>query len=76
MADGLGFEDRPERLKGRGLLLEVDAMVAWLVRTKTGVANGWVGKRLEMGHPSSVSRAVKMVEISPNLKKRALEAVK
>ena len=76
VADGLGLEDRPERLKGRGRLLVEKAMVAWLVRTKTGVFNEWVAKRIEMGHPSPVSRAVKMVEISPNLKKRALEAVK
>lgn len=66
--------NEPEALECWARLTEEKAMIAWLVRTKTGVPTDWEPKRLEMGHPSGVSRAVKRVQASKTLKKRAMKA--
>ena len=76
MAEGLGVGGSSRKVEGPGSFAGRKGMVAWLVRAKTGVSIDWVPKRLEMGHPSSVSRAVRVVEISRDPKMRALEAVK
>ena len=36
--------------------------IAWLIRKNTSVRNEWISDALKMGHPSSVSRGVRMVE--------------
>ena len=47
------------------------AMAAWLVRKRTSVTRDWVTERLVMGHPSSVSRAVRKVREEPKLGRKA-----
>jgi REP element-mobilizing transposase RayT len=36
--------------------------IAWLIRRNTSVRNEWISQNLKMGHPSSVSRNVRIVE--------------
>jgi len=36
--------------------------IAWLIRRNTSVRNEWISEALNMGHPSSVSRNVRIVE--------------
>lgn len=36
--------------------------IAWLIRRNTSVRNEWISEALRMGHPSSVSRNVRIVE--------------
>lgn len=36
--------------------------IAWLIRRNTSVKNEWISEALKMGHPSSVSRNVRIVE--------------
>lgn len=38
--------------------------IAWLVRRNTSVKNEWIAETLQMGHSSSVSRGVRMIEES------------
>jgi hypothetical protein len=47
------------------------AMAAWLVRKRTSVKRDLVTERLVMGHPSSVSRAVRKVREEPKLGRKA-----
>ena len=37
-------------------------VIAWLIRKNTSVKNEWISRQLKMGHPSSVSRNVRLVE--------------
>ena len=60
-ADMLGMPTARKSLAGRGLYADEKTLIAWLVRKRTSVTRDWVTERLEMGHPSSVSRAVRKV---------------
>ncbi|GAA5484545.1 transposase [Haloferula sargassicola] len=67
----LGVEDSESGLAGWGRLTTEKALVAYLVRTRTGVSNAWVAERLSMGHPGGVSRAVRKMKESRSLIRRA-----
>jgi hypothetical protein len=53
------------------LYADEKTLVAWLVRKRTSVTRDWVTERLVMGHPSSVSRAVRKVREEPKLGRKA-----
>jgi len=55
----LGLPKDPGLLVGRGRWLEEKAVVAALIRKRTGVGNRWIAKRLGMGQEGSVTRAVR-----------------
>jgi len=67
----LGVDDSPAKLRGRARFPLEKALIAWLLRSHTGVSNAWVADRLQMGHPSSVSRAVGQVVRSRVLGRKA-----
>lgn len=49
---------------------ERKALIAALVRKRTGAGTDWIAARLAMGHPGSVSRLVGKVAKDPDLTKR------
>lgn len=49
---------------------ERKAILAALVRKRTGAGTGWIARRLAMGHPGSVSRMIGLVRNDPKLTKR------
>ena len=55
----LGLPHCVTELCGRGKWLREKALIAAIVRKRTGVRNAWVAERLGMGHESSVTRAVR-----------------
>ena len=55
----LGLPESPDLLSGRGKWVAEKALVAALIRKRTGVLNQWVAKRLAMGMAGSVTRAVR-----------------
>jgi len=69
--EALGLPREPTSLAGRGRFRDEKALVAWWVRRRTSVSNRWLGERLAMGHPGSVSREVGRVRREPSLVKRA-----
>ena len=64
----LGLPEQADQLAGRGRWLEEKALIASLVKKHTAGSNGWIANRLAMGHPSSVSRAVRRVRENPKLR--------
>ncbi len=64
----LGLPEQADQLAGRGRWLEEKALIASLVKKHTAGSNGWIANRLAMGHPSSVSRAVRRVRENPSLR--------
>lgn len=61
---GLEFLKLPEgaeELRGRGKWRDGKAVVAALVRARTGVRNAWVAERLSMGHEGNVTQALRRV---------------
>ena len=56
----LGLPDDPATLPGRGKWLQEKAVVAALVRKRTGVGNRWIAGRLGMGHEGNVTRAARL----------------
>ncbi|WP_234045627.1 hypothetical protein, partial [Haloferula rosea] len=48
-------------LVGRGRWLDEKAVLASLIRARTGVRNAWVADRLGMGTEGNVTRAVRRV---------------
>jgi hypothetical protein len=62
------FDLRPSTFESSG---HDKAMAAWLVRKRTSVKRDLVTERLVMGHPSSVSRAVRKVREEPKLGRKA-----
>jgi hypothetical protein len=48
-------------LEGRGKQLDEKALLAALVRERSGISNRWVAERLSIGSESSVTRAVRRV---------------
>jgi len=67
----LGIDPDQGNLSGRGHLLDEKALLAWLVRSHTGVSNVWVAGRLGTGHPTGVSKAVRRVVESRKLSRQA-----
>jgi len=58
----LGLPDAAEQLAGRGRWLQAKAVIAALIRKRTGVGNRWIARRLGMGQESSVIRAVRRIK--------------
>jgi len=69
----LGLPVQPLDLLGRGKWMEEKALLASLIRKRTGVRNAWVASRLAMGHEVMVTRAVRRVRESRELGKRLAE---
>jgi hypothetical protein len=53
--------------------LDEKAVLASLIRGRTGVRNAWVSERLGMGTEGNVTRALRKVRESQKLKKRLRE---
>ncbi|BCX48085.1 hypothetical protein HAHE_19930 [Haloferula helveola] len=68
---GLGLPTRPAELSGRGRYRDEKAVVEWWVKRQTSASNAWLGERLAMGHPGSVSREVGRIAKEPNLARQA-----
>ncbi|MEI6676353.1 MAG: hypothetical protein WCO57_14380, partial [Verrucomicrobiota bacterium] len=49
---------------------ERKALVAALIRWRTAASTEWIAKRLQMGHPGSVSRQVGIVKKDEKLRKK------
>jgi putative transposase len=58
-------------LSGRGRFRDGKALAAWWVRGRTVVSNRWLGERLAMGHPGSVSREMGRIRRDPGLARLA-----
>ncbi len=57
----MGLPAKPKDLAGRGRWLDEKAILASLVRARTGVRNAWVAERLAMGTEGNVTRALRRV---------------
>ncbi len=66
----LGLPGRAEELAGRGRWRDEKALVAALVRERTGIGNACVAARLAMGHEGNATRAVRRVREEKDLAKR------
>ena len=60
----LGLPDAAEQFAGRGKWLQEKAVIAAVIRKRTGVGNRWIARRLGMGQESSVIRAVRRTKVS------------
>ena len=54
----------------KGEWVDETAVVAALIRKRTGVRNRWVAERLGMGHEGNVTRAIRRVNEYPAWKSR------
>ena len=61
----LGVPTEASQLHGKGKWVEETALVAVLIRQRTGVKNRWVAGRLGMGHEGNVTRAIRRVNEHP-----------
>ena len=66
----LGVPCEEGELAVRGLYLKEKALVATLLRKRHVAANGWIAKRLGMGHSSNVSNALRKVREDRSLMRR------
>jgi REP element-mobilizing transposase RayT len=66
----LGLPSKPSELAGRGMWIEEKALIASLIRKRTGVKNRWVAGRLAMGHEGNVTRAIRRVNGHPARNKK------
>ena len=69
----------PTGAKELGLLRKGDerkALMAALIRWRTAASTEWIGKRLQMGHPGSVSQQVGIVKRDKKLLKKLNELEK
>ena len=66
----LGLPDAVKKLAGRGRWLKEKAVIAAVIRQRTGVGNRWIAERLAMGEESSVVRAVRRAKENATEKKR------
>ena len=73
----LGLPDAAFELRGRGKWTREKAVIAAVIRKRTGVGNLWIAGRLEMGHEGSVTRAVRWVREAKEGRKleKSLEAM-
>jgi len=69
----LGLPKGRKALEGRGKFRDEKALMASLVRERTGVKNAWVADRLAMRHEFNVTRAVKRVREEKGLRSRFSE---
>lgn len=69
----IGLPEMTSELEGRGKWNEEKALIATLIRKRTGVKNRWVAGRLAMGHEGNVTRAIRKVEGNPVLKSKLAE---
>jgi REP element-mobilizing transposase RayT len=70
LAEGLAALELPADAAGLAGLRKGDprkAVLAALIRRHTGVGTEWLAKRLQMGHPGSVSRQLGAVRNQPKL---------
>lgn len=58
------------KLTGRGRWTEEKALIASLIRKRTGVRNRWIALRLGMGHEIAVTRALRWLRDSRTAQKR------
>ena len=65
----LGLPSKTSELEGRGIWIEEKALIATLIRKRTGVKNRWVAGRLAMGHEGNVTRAIRRVNAHPSRKR-------
>ena len=72
----LGLPRGKRGLEGRGKWRDEKALLAALVRERTGVKNAWVAERLAMRHEFHVTRAVKRVREEKQLAGLYLELKK
>jgi len=61
----LGVPTEASQLHGKGKWVEETALVAVLIRKRTGVKNRWLAGRLGMGHEGNVTRAIRRVNEHP-----------
>jgi putative transposase len=66
----LGLPEDSALLSGRGKWVDEKAMVAAILRKRTGARNRWIAKRLGMGHEGSVTRATRWTRENAAGKKR------
>ncbi len=66
----LGLPSKASELAGKGRWVEEKALVAVLIRKRTGVKNRWVAERLAMGHEGNVTRAIRKVSDNPARKSK------
>ncbi|MGD9420644.1 MAG: transposase [Verrucomicrobiota bacterium JB025] len=69
----LGVPTDAAALAGKGKWVEETALVAVLIRKRTGVRNRWVAERLAMGHEGNVTRAIRKVDESRERKAKLME---
>lgn len=60
------------QLLGKGKWVDETAVVAALIRKRTGVRNRWVAERLGMGHEGNVTRAIRRVNEYPAWKSKLM----
>jgi putative transposase len=60
------------QLLGKGKWVDEAAVVAALIRKRTGVRNRWVAERLGMGHEGNVTRAIRRVNEYPAWKSKLM----
>ena len=60
-----GVPTEASQLYGKGKWVEETALVAVLIRQRTGVKNRWVAGRLGMGHEGNVTRTIRRVNEHP-----------
>lgn len=61
LLEGLDMPKSRVALSGRAKWQQGKALICWIVRKHTGVANKWLADRLSMGHVSSVTRSLRRV---------------
>ena len=66
----LNLPAEPSALAGKGKWVWEKAVVAALIRKRTGIANRWVAARLGMGHECNVTRATRLARQQPRLCQR------
>jgi len=66
----MGLPPEVAALAGKGRWTEEKALVAVLIRKRTGVRNRWVAGRLAMGHEGNVTRAIRRVNGNPARKSK------
>ena len=69
----MGLPVKAKDLVGRGRWLDEKALLATLIRRRTGVRNAWVAERLGMGAEGNVTRALRRVREDKGLEKRLRE---
>ena len=69
----MGLPLKSKELVGRGRWLDEKAVLASLIRARTGVRNAWVAERLGMGTEGNVTRALRRVREEKKLGRKLKE---